>query len=80
MESIVETFWGRRGGARRQTRRWLACLGALALLGACNQGPSPLSVSEKDGTAGHYGGECNPDGSCDKGLVCQHHVCKEAGD
>ena len=55
-------------------------MGVLVLLAACDKGPGPLGVSKEDGSSGHYGGPCNPDGSCDKGLVCDHHVCVEAGD
>lgn len=68
-----------RSVARRSRRVVVAMwvLGAL-LAGGCDGGnPDPLSVSVEDGTAGHYGGPCNPDGSCGPGLVCEHHVCKE---
>ena len=30
------------------------------------------------GSGGTYGGPCNADGSCDEGLKCVYHVCKEA--
>ena len=29
------------------------------------------------GSEGTYGGPCHSDGSCDEGLKCVYHVCKE---
>ena len=29
------------------------------------------------GSEGTYGGPCYEDGSCDEGLKCVYHVCKE---
>jgi len=66
------------GGARAAT---LAVCTVLVLGAGCDSDtPDPLTVSVEDGTPGHYGGPCNPDGSCGEGLVCEHHVCKESGD
>jgi len=57
----------------------LAC--AVLLLAGCpDGGTDPLTVDVQDGSQGHYGGPCNPDGSCGAGLECQHHVCVDAGD
>ena len=30
------------------------------------------------GSAGTYGGPCRSDGSCDEGLKCVYHVCKDS--
>lgn len=64
-------------------RRWILTGLAICVVvgaGCDSKTPDPLSVSVEDGTQGNYGGPCNPDGSCGEGLVCEHHVCKEAGD
>lgn len=59
----------------------VAICAVLALGAGCDSNtPDPLTVSVEDGTQGHYGGPCNPDGTCGDGLVCEHHVCKESGD
>lgn len=64
---------------RRGTGPLLAALVLFAA--ACDSStPDPLSVDVEDGTPGHYGGPCNADGTCGPGLVCEHHVCKEASD
>ena len=72
---------GNRGGRGHRSRGtgWRLLLVCVALMGAgCeSDGPDPLAVSVEDGTSGHYGGPCNPDGSCGEGLICEHHVCKE---
>ena len=80
----VFVFADRPGNRSTQGRRfrvagWRAALACLALMDAAceSDGPDPLSVSVEDGTTGHYGGPCNPDGSCGEGLTCEHHVCKE---
>lgn len=74
-----------RKGRGMAARGWLAASVGLALsaalvIGCDSNTPDPLDVSVEDGTQGHYGGPCNPDGSCGPGLVCEHHVCKEASD
>ena len=30
------------------------------------------------GSTGTYGGPCHSDGSCDEGLKCVYHVCKDS--
>ncbi len=68
-------------GRGRATWAVAACVAAFVVLAGCDSNtPGPLSVSVEDGTPGHYGGPCNPDGTCASGLVCEHHVCKGAGD
>ena len=63
----------------RRMRPLLAAL--VVVVAACDSStPDPLSVDVEDGTPGHYGGPCNEDGTCGPGLVCEHHVCKEAPD
>lgn len=57
----------------------VALLVVAALAGCDSTTPSPLAVDVDDGTPGHYGGPCNPDGTCATGLICEHHVCKEPG-
>lgn len=78
-----------RGGMPARTEGFLPALGrvmgtllVLVLVAGCDEGstPDPLTVSVEDGTQGHYGGPCSPDGSCGPGLVCEHHVCKESPD
>ncbi len=41
-------------------------------------GLSGCGASEPEmGSAGTYGGPCLSDGSCDEGLKCVYHVCKD---
>jgi len=71
----------KRSGVGRRCAQCIAGVGLLALLGACDSGGAdPLTVSVEDGTPGHYGGPCSPDGNCGDGLACRHHVCVEVGD
>ena len=43
----------------------------LAVAGCGSGGPEA-------GSPGAYGGPCSEDGTCDEGLVCVNHVCKNA--
>ena len=46
-------------------------LGFMVSSFGCGQ-PGPEMGSE-----GTYGGPCREDGSCDEGLKCVYHVCRE---
>lgn len=41
----------------------------VAISGCGSGGP-------EDGSMGTYGGPCRSDGSCDEGLTCTYHVCR----
>ena len=53
--------------------KFIACLGLVwvFLLAGCGSSGPEL------GTPGAYGGPCLEDGSCNTGLKCVDHVCKE---
>ncbi len=51
----------------------VAGLAALVLFGVGCGDPGP-----KMGTQGAFGGECKADGTCNAGLQCVNHVCKDA--
>ena len=38
------------------------------------------SSGPEAGSPGAYGGACLSDGTCDEGLECVDHVCKEKAD
>ena len=65
---------GRGKGLRMKLK--LGCLGVAIALGllACG-GQEPELGSRRT-----YGGPCLADGTCNQGLECVYHVCKEPGE
>ena len=52
---------------------WIAVALAWVLLACGGQEPEL-------GSRGTYGGPCLADGTCNQGLECVYHVCKEPGE
>ena len=47
------------------------CLGWFVSTAGCGGNEAEM------GSMGTYGGPCHADGTCDEGLKCVYHVCKE---
>ena len=48
------------------------CLGLFFAAAGCGSG------GPEAGSPGAYGGPCSVEATCDEGLVCVNHVCKNA--